>query len=374
MADNHSGASRGPARPRGGAGGPRGGSSARGRGGAPAGRGGRGGSSAPHEQQGGVPSGSVSKLKAQLRQTKRLLARDDLTPDVRTTSERRVTLIEGELVKAEQSNVEKKMVQRYRGVKFFERQKLLRKIKQAKKVLADVPESTDAQAALRDARVDLYYVLRYPKTAKYIALFPDGVYAPYVAPEDLAADAAPAEQKRQALRAAIRAKVDSGELGEEAELGELAIEGEEDLPARAPPAANAAAGGKRGRDDEVEVDAEEAGEEAGEREVKKPKRAAPAPKKAPAPAVANDEDVGEEVEGEAADGGASAEPKKKENRKQRKERKRAEQAAAAGSGGAAPTPAPTVVAKAALAKREPLPEPTWKSKAQQLVEDDDFFA
>jgi len=44
---------------------------------------------------------------------------EDLNPDVRTTSERRLALLEGELVKAEQSNVEKKMVQRYRGVKFF---------------------------------------------------------------------------------------------------------------------------------------------------------------------------------------------------------------------------------------------------------------
>ena len=44
---------------------------------------------------------------------------DDLNPDVRTTSERRLALLEDELAKAEQSNVEKKMVQRYRGVKFF---------------------------------------------------------------------------------------------------------------------------------------------------------------------------------------------------------------------------------------------------------------
>lgn len=40
-----------------------------------------------------------------------------------------------------------------------ERQKLLRKIKQAKKQLAEVPESADAQRALLEARIDLYYVL-----------------------------------------------------------------------------------------------------------------------------------------------------------------------------------------------------------------------
>lgn len=43
-----------------------------------------------------------------------------------------------------------------------ERQKLLRKIKQAKKQLAEVPESADAQRALLEARIDLYYVLVRP--------------------------------------------------------------------------------------------------------------------------------------------------------------------------------------------------------------------
>lgn len=46
-------------------------------------------------------------------------AQDDLNPDVRVTSERRLVVLEEELAKAEQSNKEKKMVQRYRGVKFF---------------------------------------------------------------------------------------------------------------------------------------------------------------------------------------------------------------------------------------------------------------
>ena len=44
---------------------------------------------------------------------------DDLTPDVRTTSERRIKTLEQELVKAEQSALEVKMVTKYRGVKFF---------------------------------------------------------------------------------------------------------------------------------------------------------------------------------------------------------------------------------------------------------------
>lgn len=107
---------------------------------------------------------------------------DDLTPDVRTTSERRQKTLEQELVKAEQSALEQKMVTKYRGVKFFgtffilcrflpahkcrpdhsslaERQKLLRKIKQAKKALESSPEDQAQKSALLEARVDLYYVL-----------------------------------------------------------------------------------------------------------------------------------------------------------------------------------------------------------------------
>lgn len=44
---------------------------------------------------------------------------DDLNADVRLTSERRLASLEVELAKASTSNLEKKMVTRYRGVKFF---------------------------------------------------------------------------------------------------------------------------------------------------------------------------------------------------------------------------------------------------------------
>ncbi|ORY72731.1 hypothetical protein BCR35DRAFT_307506 [Leucosporidium creatinivorum] len=206
----------------------RGSARGRGRGGS---RGGRGTSNASQGLPSEIPSGSISKLKAQLRQTKRLLARDDLTPDVRTTSERRQKTLEQELVKAEQSALEQKMVTRYRGVRFFERQKLLRKIKQAKKALEALPEDESHKSNLLDARVDLYYVLRYPKTQKYIALFPSGTYIPFSPAPPAETPPSDALSKRHALRSSIRKKVESGELPAEPESGELGIEGEEDVPA-----------------------------------------------------------------------------------------------------------------------------------------------
>ncbi|GAA6011563.1 hypothetical protein JCM8202_004071 [Rhodotorula sphaerocarpa] len=344
----------------------RGGSSSRGRGGA-------GGSRAQTTEAGAVPAGSVSKLKAQIRQTKRLLARDDVTPDLRATTERRMVALESELAKTSQSKVEKKMVQRYRGVKFFERQKLLRKIKQAKKQLADVPESADAQRALFDARADLYYVLRYPKTEKYIALFPDGTYVPPIPSlTALAADAPHSERKRQTLRIALRDQMRNGELAEEAELGELGIEGEEDV-------ASGPTERKRGRPEGVEADEEEGREEAAEpdagvalepaeEEEQRPTKRSRSTPSTETAAAANTPEAG----------APPATKKEKENRKQRKERKRAEAEAGGAAGGAvkveeAPTrtEAGSGAAKKKGGKKAARDDGT---DAGGLAAQDDFFA
>ncbi|KAK4706058.1 hypothetical protein P7C70_g142, partial [Phenoliferia sp. Uapishka_3] len=210
----------------------------RGRGrGAPGGA--RGASSASQGIPGSIPVGSISKLKAQLRQTKRLLARDDLTPDVRTTSERRMKTLEMELEKASQGALEVKMVTKYRGIRFFERQKLLRKIKQAKKALAGIPGDSTLEQTLLESRIDLYYVLHYPKTIKYIALFPEGTYVPHT-PAPTTSNSKDAASTRASMRDAIRAKMSAGTLAAEPEIGDLGIEGEEDV------GSGAAGGGAEG--------------------------------------------------------------------------------------------------------------------------------
>ncbi|BGP29059.1 18S rRNA maturation protein [Rhodotorula toruloides] len=330
------------------------GSRGRGRGGGRGGRGGssgrgRGASRASQGEPGSVPTGSVSKLKAQLRQTKRLLARDDLNPDVRVTSERRLVVLEEELAKAEQSNKEKKMVQRYRGVKFFERQKLLRKIKQAKKQIESLPGNADVQKTLLEARIDLYYVLRYPKTEKYIALFPDGTFVPHTS--SIPSDASPSEQKRQTLRQQIRREIEKGDLSPAAEAGDLGIEGEEDVGTGA---------GKRARSEEQEEERDEEVdlyevEEEDERPVKKQKGS-------------QADEADEEAEDDAAEG-EQAGPKKL-NRKQRKELKRAKEAGVAEPAQAA-SPARPAEKKASKRGRT---SGSAAKEGKNLAEEDDFFA
>lgn len=131
----------------------------------------------------------VSKLKAQLRQTRRLLAKvssvlnrmsafpaptfqDNLAADVRVETERRLRSLQKDLENAEVANKERTLAVRYHKVKFFgqfipdlithdplnravetERRKLLRKINQVKK---QTPADEDRLFALR---VDLNYVL-----------------------------------------------------------------------------------------------------------------------------------------------------------------------------------------------------------------------
>ncbi|KAJ8461991.1 hypothetical protein ONZ51_g11186 [Trametes cubensis] len=78
----------------------------------------------------------VQKIKAALRQTRRLLAKDSLAADVRVATERRLKSLEADLAKAEQARLERTMATRYHKIKFFERQKVSRKLAQTKRKLA----------------------------------------------------------------------------------------------------------------------------------------------------------------------------------------------------------------------------------------------
>ncbi|KAI5481478.1 hypothetical protein MNV49_004235 [Pseudohyphozyma bogoriensis] len=254
--------------------------------------------------------GSISKLKAQLRQTKRLLAKDDLTADLRLTTERRLEVLEEELEKAEKGSVEKKMVTRYRGIRFFERQKVLRKIKAAKKALAADPEAEEHQVALLEARVDLYYVVQYPKDKKYIALFPEGTFVPHDAPTST-----PAEVSRAGLRESFKKAIESGKLSSEPEKGDLGIEGVEDIGAE-----------KRERDEEeagagAEGETEAKVVEKEERPVKKVKASASAPVPKPVPAPQAVEEADEQEETEETEAPAPQKSTGRETKKEKKDRK-----------------------------------------------------
>ncbi|KAH9889320.1 hypothetical protein C8Q73DRAFT_154352 [Cubamyces lactineus] len=169
----------------------------------------------------------VQKIKAALRQTRRLLAKDNLAADVRVATERRLKSLEADLAKAEQARLERTMATRYHKIKFFERQKVSRRLNQTKRKLASedvgAKERKELEARLAELRVDLNYILHYPKTKKYISLFPPevrqakaGQSAAEAARE--AKEKSDTDKQREEIRAWMRKQMDAGELSWEPEV------------------------------------------------------------------------------------------------------------------------------------------------------------
>ncbi|KAI4518250.1 hypothetical protein K525DRAFT_288607 [Schizophyllum commune Loenen D] len=158
----------------------------------------------------------VQKIKSSLRQARRLLQKDKITADVRNNTERRIKALEEELEKAELARKERTFAAKYHKVKFFERQKALRKVQRLKRELAEKPEDEDLQSRLFERRVDLNYVLHYPKLKKYISLYPPQKS------DDLApqppVDTSETDTARAELRDSIRQRMQEGELPAEPEV------------------------------------------------------------------------------------------------------------------------------------------------------------
>nr|KIR44760.1 rRNA-processing protein EFG1 [Cryptococcus bacillisporus CA1280] len=130
----------------------------------------------------GIPG--LSKLKSSIRQTKRLLAKENLEPGLRVSTQRRLTSLEADLAAAERREVEKKNGAKYHKVCPSplvplirkKRQKLVRLIRRFNRKVLDSEtlskKRSKHEEELLDARIMLNYVLHFPNTQKYISLFP----------------------------------------------------------------------------------------------------------------------------------------------------------------------------------------------------------
>jgi len=169
----------------------------------------------------------LQKLKSALRQTKRLLAKENLAANVRVETERRLRSLEADLARAELSRKERQHATKYHRVKFFERQKVVRRINQTKRTIEDSEGKSrrKLESTLADLRVDLNYVLHYPKTKKYVSLFPPEVRQSGSTAEPVEASSDDNEE-RSRVREMIRQKMEHGELSAEPEneLGKLGEE------------------------------------------------------------------------------------------------------------------------------------------------------
>ncbi|KAG9221312.1 hypothetical protein CCMSSC00406_0009423 [Pleurotus cornucopiae] len=160
----------------------------------------------------------VQKIKAALRQTRRLLAKDKLAANVRVETERRLKSLEADLAQAELARKERALASKYHMVKFFEKQKVTRKLLQIKRKISSGNFDDDSKEVLerrlQDLRVDLNYILHYPKTKKYVSLFPPEVRQG----EAAIPSSASAEAAREELRSWIRDCMSNGEIPPDPEM------------------------------------------------------------------------------------------------------------------------------------------------------------
>lgn len=117
----------------------------------------------------------VNKLKRRIRDIERLLRKKkDVLPDtVLIEKERTLDALRMELESAELRTKAKKNASKYHMIRFFERKKALRRYNKTSKELEEDPKNKSLKKQLKECKYDLCYVVNFPKTEKYISLYPN---------------------------------------------------------------------------------------------------------------------------------------------------------------------------------------------------------
>ncbi|WFD04877.1 18S rRNA maturation protein [Malassezia vespertilionis] len=144
--------------------------------------------------------------------------KNDITPGQRIDAERRLHALERELESKQQAQKERTLASRYHKVKFFERQKLCRRIAQLRRARngdVDKKAAKKKLAALQTLRMFLHYVMLFPHDKRYVALFADSSTGEPVAPSEDAPDKAHREAAEFLRR--VRKQMKKGVLAAEPE-------------------------------------------------------------------------------------------------------------------------------------------------------------
>lgn len=123
-----------------------------------------------------------SGIKKKIRDISRVLNRDNLSADVKIANERALKTLKIELEKVQDDLRTKKIAQRYHKVRFFEKKKAIRFYKQSEKNIKELEESEEDDKEIKKklkkekrvfehCKIDLAYVLNFPKNEKYISLY-----------------------------------------------------------------------------------------------------------------------------------------------------------------------------------------------------------
>lgn len=123
-------------------------------------------------------AGGSSKIKKKIRDIERLLKRDRIPADVRIDNERALKALHVELDNAQHNIKSKNNAKKYHMVRFFERKKAIRRLKQANSALqaAQLSEAKKdiekATKQVEQCQIEVAYIILFPMSDKYISLYP----------------------------------------------------------------------------------------------------------------------------------------------------------------------------------------------------------
>ncbi|KAL2022315.1 hypothetical protein VTK56DRAFT_5713 [Thermocarpiscus australiensis] len=125
-------------------------------------------------------SDSLTAIKKRARAIERLLVRDNLKipADKQNELERELAAHKQRIAEAQAKKERSKMIKKYHMVRFFERKKAMRFVKQLEKKLAqttDPDEVSQLKADLHIAQVDIDYARYFPFMEPYVSLYAGSV-------------------------------------------------------------------------------------------------------------------------------------------------------------------------------------------------------
>lgn len=164
---------------------------------------------------GGAKTGDgLTRIMKRIRDLERVLKRPvPMDEQKRIELERAVAAykVQAEDIIGDRKN--KKNVEKYRMIRFFERQKASRKVKQARKLVEQADSDAkkkDAEALVVKYMADLAYTIHFPNDIKYISLYPNGAVD----------ETAESSKQREKMRAEFAEQIKNGELDVDLERAE----------------------------------------------------------------------------------------------------------------------------------------------------------
>lgn len=114
-----------------------------------------------------------SNRSSRIHSLKKLLARDTLPSNIRQEKERELAALEYDQAKHKSKKQDKKVLEKYHYVRFVERQKAEKRLKQLRKLLQDEEEEkkVELEKDIHEMEVNRNYAIYAPLHRKYVSVF-----------------------------------------------------------------------------------------------------------------------------------------------------------------------------------------------------------